>query len=208
MFQRLKAHITRALFTLRTHDPIAPIHEFFALFGGVSGDLRRFGRLYISLIRKFRAAGATWREAFAMPLAVPAMFGGSTWITDLSKGMVHGFALKIAAYTASQTGFAVDMIQGFGNCFGILVIGVLTDGTHAFKMTECDTSGGTYTDIPGAVFGQGADLTDDDMIEIITFRRTKRFIKAASTLAGTTTGAVAGVLVLSMKKSGAVNVAG
>lgn len=202
MFQRLRNRITHALAVLHSHDPITPVLAFFAMLGDSTHLCRRTARLYFRLIRQFRAAGATWREAVIMPLTIPAFLGGSTWINDLANSVVGGFALKIAAYTATQAGTAVDMLQGFGNLFGILVFGTLTDGTHAVKIQECDTSGGTYTDIPGATFTKGGAVGDDDVFEIITCRRTKRFIKVASTVAGTTTGAVYGCLVLSMKKSG------
>jgi hypothetical protein len=204
MFTRLMARLRRARLIL-DHNLFTPgernARAFVAMLGGgVSATwlLGRTLRLYARAIRKFRAAGATWTEAFLIPASVPALIGGNTWITDLGHNVLGGMALKIAAYTTTQAGTAVDMLLGFGNLFGIAVYGTMTDGTHALKLTECDTSGGSYTDVAGGGFPA---TPVSDTFAIVTGRRTKRFIKAASTISGSpSTGGIYGVLVLQMVK--------
>ena len=80
----------------------------------------------------------------------------------------------------------------------------------ALKLTECETSGGSYTDITGATFSGGLDTdgttlalpsaTDDDQIPKFEVNMDKRmrFIKVVATFGdGTVGGYVAAVARLS-----------
>ena len=76
----------------------------------------------------------------------------STYLWDLAHNALTGQALKVAAYTATDTGTAVDCQAGDGHVHAVLEVGTVTDGTFALKMQESATSGGTYADITGATF--------------------------------------------------------
>src|SRR3990172_1423047 len=89
--------------TITSWEPATQTQAFFAMLGTPIWTVRRVVALYARLVRMFRAKGASWREAFVFPLAVPALVGGSTWINDL-KSVIGGMGLKIAAYTSTQTG--------------------------------------------------------------------------------------------------------
>lgn len=110
---------------------------------------------------------------------------------------------------ASATTTAID-------CKGAryVEIGVLQGATDiamtALKLTECETSGGSYTDITGATFSGGLDTdgttlalpsaTDDDQIPKFEVNMDKRmrFIKVVATFGdGTVGGYVAAVARLS-----------
>lgn len=89
--------------------------------------------------------------------------------------------------TTTGVGSAVDCqgILEVGNkrqVLGHLSVGGQSGTTLDVKFTECDTSGGTYTDIVGAAFTQvGAALSEQDLF----FKISKRYVKASWTIAGT-----------------------
>ncbi len=186
---------------LIAHMLLAVITVAFAVVA-LTGWRRPEVRAFARLVRAFHGAGATWRESLCLPLALPAAFlgqRGATWLNDLGSNVVSGMALKIAAYTSTNAGTAVDMSAAEGNCFAVVLPGTITDGTHTPSVTEADTSGGQYSAItPYQAFAAAAS----DTPQIKGFKRTKRFIKASDTVSGlATTGGILGVLVLGMKKA-------
>ncbi len=110
----------------------------------------------------------------------------STMLTDLAHVALHKSTIAPAAVIASPTGVAVDCQLMDGPIHAFLNIGVVsgTNPTMDIKLQESDASGGTYTDIPGAVFSQkiaaGVDV-------ISTNQRTLRWVRALGTLGGTST---------------------
>ncbi len=72
-------------------------------------------------------------------------------------------AVVPAAHVADVTSSAQE-VRGFTECDVLLPAGVsvLTAST-VVKVTECETSGGTYTDVPGAVFPAIVLATDNDI---------------------------------------------
>jgi len=210
----------RKLFgNLRSHGVVTPLfHQqtlaLFAMLGwaptlahtirALFRSIRHGVRLYASVVFALRRVGATWREAFTLPLSILAIAGGGpTWIGDLKNNVVTGVVLNVAAYTASGDGTAIDFISGFGNCFGLLFTGVVTDGTHDLKVQESDVSGSGFADTPGgASFAQLTTAAgDDNKVQIINFKRTKRFLRVNRVTAGTTTGGIYGVFAMQMKKA-------
>lgn len=89
--------------------------------------------------------------------------------------------------TTTGVGSAVDMqgVLELGNkrqMLAHLSVGGQSGTTLDVKMTECDTSGGSYTDITGAAFTQvGAALSEQDLF----FKQSKRYLKASWTIVGT-----------------------
>lgn len=116
---------------------------------------------------------------------------------------VNGFSktasIAIAAKTATATGTAVDLANADG-CVVEFNVGTITDGTHTPKLTECDTSGGTYTDVAAAdQVGTLAALATNTL-QKVGYIGTKRYIKAVVTVAGATTGGIYGADVLTFNK--------
>lgn len=102
-------------------------------------------------------------------------------------------ALSPVAVTANGVGVAVDR-QGYNAIFFSINVGAVTGTTPTLdiKVTEADTSGGTYTD---AVVGQFGTVTlaqlaaaDADTAKrlILDCRKLKRFLKLSNTVGGTT----------------------
>jgi hypothetical protein len=105
--------------------------------------------------------------------------------------------------TATGVGSAIDLLDYEGD------IAVSLDAeagggsvTYAVKLTESDTSGGTYTDVSGGGFTtSGANAAVTEKISINT-DSIKRFIKASVTVAGGTGAGAVSVVAFGSKKYG------
>lgn len=112
---------------------------------------------------------------------------GGLWI-DFKTNLIDdgaGSSIRPQISTATVTGQAVDLDRGDGACFAFLEVGAVSGTTPTLdvKVQESDTSGGTYTDIPGAAFTQ---ITAANKSQILDFKRSKRFCRLLATIAGTT----------------------
>jgi len=89
--------------------------------------------------------------------------------------------------TATATGDAIDLRDYVGDLKVILSTsaGGDTDHTLNVKLTECDTSGGTYADVSGAVFTEVTDAADSTESITVNVDGLKRYVKAVATIAGT-----------------------
>jgi hypothetical protein len=111
-------------------------------------------------------------------------------------------SLEIEAYATAQAevGAEVDL-QGFEGALILIPVGLWTDATHTFTVTECDTSGGTFTavaaeDLLGTLTPVTSTATDQRML-MAEYRGSKRFIKITNTVTGSpTTGAIVGAFVM------------
>lgn len=92
----------------------------------------------------------------------------------------------------------------------ILQLGATDIALTALKITECDTSGGTYTDVTGATFNGGVDTdgntlalpsaTDDNQTCVfqLDLIGRKRYLRVVATFGdGSTGGFIAGIARLS-----------
>lgn len=98
----------------------------------------------------------------------------------------------ITSATATN-GTGVDCIKMADDLVAIVQLGAMT-GTHTcdVKMQESDASGSGYADIAGATFTQ-TDADSDNTIASIGFKRTKRYVRAVVTTAGTVTANEIGI---------------
>ena len=126
----------------------------------------------------------------------------STQINDFKNNLYDdaaGDTIRPQTATADVNGQAVDLVDTDGPCGAKLVVGAVSGTTTLnVKMQESTASGGTYTDITGATF---TAVTASNKSQIINFKRTKRFVRAAATLTGSTTSAAIAVIVLAQKKN-------
>lgn len=95
--------------------------------------------------------------------------------------------LAPARKTTTETGSAIDLQQYVGAMKVVLSssAGGGTTPTLDVKLTECDTSGGTYTDVSGAAFTQVTNAADSTEAITLNADSCKRYIKAVATIAGT-----------------------
>lgn len=99
-------------------------------------------------------------------------------------------ALPNAVRTSTTTGSAVDLRGYEGKGQVTLTTSAATAGTSPtlnVKLTECATSGGSYTDITGATFNEVTDAANLSQMIPIDFDACKGFLKVVATHGGTNT---------------------
>ena len=74
--------------------------------------------------------------------------------------------------------------------------------TKAVKITECDTSGGTYTDVTGGAFTTTSANTALVEKIYLNVSELKQYLKISSTVAGGTGAGAVAVVALASKKYG------
>jgi len=107
---------------------------------------------------------------------------------------------------ATGVGSAVDIQSYEGSAAFVLTAEAGGSGiTYAVKITECDTSGGTYTDVDQG--GRGAFTTtsaNTALVEKIYLNvsELKQYLKISSTVSGGTGAGAVAVVALASKKYG------
>lgn len=100
---------------------------------------------------------------------------------------------------AAITGQVIDTL-GFNYCTIVFQMGATDIAMSALKLTECASSGGSYDDVSGAVFGTSENIagttsalptaTDDNNLFILEIdcRKRQRYLKPAGTFGNGTSG--------------------
>lgn len=114
---------------------------------------------------------------------------------DLKTNIDEKLALDNAAITTDTTtvGNEIDT-QGFESVTFITQVGVVTDGTYTPAITECDTSGGTFTAVSDTfLIGTEADaaLTASNTVSRIGYVGKKRYVKLSLVSSATKSGVAA-----------------
>jgi hypothetical protein len=120
---------------------------------------------------------------------------------DLHNQISPVVALNIQAITTDTTtvGNEIDM-QGFESITFIPVTGTITDGDYTIAITECDTTGGSFTAVADSdLLGTEAnasftDNTDDNKLGKVSYKGTKRYVKASIVSTSTSSGGTLGVV--------------
>ena len=131
----------------------------------------------------------------------------ATFLTDLKNVVVGGVSILPQTYSTAgtKTGSAVDLLTADGPVSLLAVTGDCGDANtnFYFRLTECDTSGGTYTTMADSTSDTytGATAGDNLMVVVSSAKRTKRYVKAECVIATTGTASVpVSVAVLARKK--------
>ena len=106
---------------------------------------------------------------------------------DLKGGTTRATLLKSQAVTGTVNGPAVDLRGYRGNVMLLLNCAAATAGTNPTfdcKVQECDTSGGTFTDVSGMTFTQ---VTTTDSLQALSLDpdTVAAFIRVVTTIGGT-----------------------
>jgi hypothetical protein len=93
----------------------------------------------------------------------------------------------------------IDLLDADQRCFCIQMIGAVggTSPSLTGKMQE-SSDGSTWTDISGATF---TAVTASSSLQVITFDRTKRYVRHYRTVSGTSPTFLLGVVIGEQKKS-------
>lgn len=111
---------------------------------------------------------------------------------DLVNNISVATTLAPAVRTASANGAGVDL-QGYEGAVVVVQTGAITDGTHTIEVQESADDGATdpYAAVADADL-QGTEPaigpTDDNKVYEIGYIGRKRYIRAAVTVAGATSG--------------------
>jgi hypothetical protein len=111
--------------------------------------------------------------------------------SDIKSHISVAQSLAPAARTASGNGTGVDL-AGFDKAVVVVHTGTITDGTHTIEVQESDDNSAftavADADLDGSEPAIGG--SNDNTIYEIGYRGIKRYIRAAVTVAGATTGGV------------------
>jgi hypothetical protein len=127
----------------------------------------------------------------------------ATALVDLKNQHVGDVSVNETLASATTTeGASVDMQLSDGPVFGVLQFGAVT-GSSAdadVKLQESHDES-TWTDCTNGTFTQSySESTGDFVLEVINARRTKRYVRAHVTTAGTVTSMPICVTILGWKK--------
>ena len=111
--------------------------------------------------------------------------------------------LRNDVVTATDTGSAIDLL-GYEGDMAVLLDAEAggSDITYAVKLTESDTSDGTYTDVTGGAFTTTTANTASLQQITVNVTSLKRFVKATATVAGGTGAGAVAVIGLASAKYG------
>ena len=105
------------------------------------------------------------------------------------------------AKTSTATSSAIDLLEYDGDILLILdsAAGTGSSPTLDIKITECDETGGTYTDLAGATFTQ---VTGSASLQTLVISKdsAERFIKIVQTIGGSTPSFTFSVNCVAVKK--------
>ena len=119
-----------------------------------------------------------------------------------SKTTVLGL-LRNDVVTTTGTGSAVDLLDYEGDMAVLLDAEAGSAGvTYAVKLTESDTSGGSYTDVTGGAFTTTTANTASLQKIYVNVTNLKRYVKVSITVAGGTGAGAVAVLGLASAKYG------
>jgi len=114
----------------------------------------------------------------------------SNHINDWANGITYApaIAAPTAALATGVTGTGVDCIALDGQMGLVQVVGTVASTSFSFsgKVQEADTATGTYSDITGATTPALTSTTGAQIVNSVSFQRTKRFLRYVGTEGGTT----------------------
>lgn len=85
-------------------------------------------------------------------------------------------ALVYASGTADRAGTAIDM-AGYDWCLFVVNFGTIAaSGVNSIKVSQCDTSGGTYADLAGTSISVAAD-DDSQLFAVGIVKPLEQFLK-------------------------------
>ncbi len=120
-------------------------------------------------------------------------------MTDLFYNAKTNIGLNIQAISSSTTtaGNVIDT-KGYTDAKVIVVMGARTDGTLTPLIQECDTSGGSYTDVTDDFLKgteAGAAVSAANTADTVGVSLTKRYLKVSGVSSAVTSGFTGGIIV-------------
>lgn len=115
---------------------------------------------------------------------------------DIAPNIAVVQAVAPAVLSATNTSAAIDLL-GFDSAAVVINTGaIVSAGDFTAKLTECDTSGGTYTDVAAAnLVGTFPASLEADSVVKVGYIGNKRYLKTVITKNGGTSIAAGAVIV-------------
>ena len=136
----------------------------------------------------------------------------ANFMGDLSQYIQTGslFATSTGVSTnANASGVSVDLIDDVANIISAVQIvgGVAGTGTPtlATKMQESTDGTNNWTDVTGGAF---TNVTTTNVVQVIAFKPTKRYVRSTGTVAGTNPVFETSTIVLAPRRTVPTNVGG
>ena len=122
----------------------------------------------------------------------------STKLHDLANQAVLGAGAAPQTATTTVTGSGIDFQAGDGRCFAVQQVGAVSGSSPTLngKIQESDDNA-AWSDVTGASFTQ---VTASTNTQVITFDRTKRYLRYLGTIGGSTPSFALAVLIGEQKK--------
>jgi hypothetical protein len=122
----------------------------------------------------------------------------STLLHDLDSQTECAVAYPPSFLTSSEAGAAVDLVDGDGPVFAVLLTGAVDSGTSvAVSFEEADTAAGGWSAVAGGVL---PTTTATEAVACASFVRTKRYVRCQVELDGPSPQASVAVLVGQQRK--------
>lgn len=130
----------------------------------------------------------------------------ATHVNDFANNTTIGSSLTYQTRNATAQGTGVDLQNGDGHCFGLIIAGVVSDGTHTVSVEESrnnnSADAGGAADPYAATSPVVAATPSSSSVSLFNFTRSKRYARAVTTVVAGTTGGIYGVLLGTIKKYG------
>jgi hypothetical protein len=123
----------------------------------------------------------------------------STKLHDVANQAQLGASVFPVSVNSTAGGSSVDLLNADGRCFAIQAVGAVsgTDPLLAGKIQESDDDT-SWSDIAGATF---TDVENASDLQVISFERTKRYVRHHRTVSGTSPTFLLGVVIGEQKKT-------
>ena len=122
----------------------------------------------------------------------------STALHDVASAALVAAGLYPDTKTSSPTGSAIDMVTADGPCFAIQQVGEFSATSLAGVIQESADGSTGWAAISGAAF---AAVTAENNVQVITFRRSARYLRYVGTITGGSPSIDMAVLIGEQKKT-------
>jgi hypothetical protein len=122
----------------------------------------------------------------------------SSHINDLHSSAEVQASVYPSTVTATGPGSEVDFATADGPCFAVQMIGDMVDNTTLDGSIEESAEGTAWSAIPDAAFDQIAEANN---VQVISFQRTKRYVRWTATIAGTSPSFDVAILIGEQRKT-------
>lgn len=117
-----------------------------------------------------------------------------SWWTDYKNNVLEGFTLEPDSYVGAgpHNGVAIDLTNAQEGHFALMAIGLVTGTNPTLDVTlEESDDGSIWTAITDFITGQPVAFSqktdaDVDTMDVLNFKRSKKFVRAVAVETGTT----------------------